>query len=592
MLRAGVGADAVGAARDWERVRARQNGVRIEGWICARGSGLRGVQFIAVNGFPLAHETELHREANRVFAASSFGAVEDGKNGTRKGVERRPMFVLRIECVAAASALGGEGGTDGKAGVEGENLKHVIQLLQKLLFEFLKAHHFKPLAVGSKGSANSELSENQDTASTQPAESSESRERAKIIDLGLLSRVKAGRYDAKEVEGRYTNGGTPNFVLARSIPVPSTASASIESRVRSDESNEVINWTNPTTGKVYNLNTRTGNTTLPGPKRSGDSQSLNSQKRISLPRRTDSDSARVPGPFVQNLINTWKNPVFPPAPRAPLPSLAFDCDRTHDFTASTSQRIGKMTKAGLQTAQVIAQVDNKYVLLRMSGSASPSRKDPEMLVMLDQHAADERIRVERLFRELCTAPAADLAAPISFVVSESDRALLRKHEPGWRRWGARYAVRDAQRTVDVTALPDIFRGRCESAADRAAVIELLRSGAYEFEERGAAVEAEVEEAEEAEQWVRLLSRIPSALKEMANTRACRGAIMFNDPLTLQECRALVARLGQCRWPFMCAHGRVSMRPLVELGDAAGERTGGFREAFRKREARSRYVCLS
>lgn len=123
VLRQGVGEDVVGSERDWECVKARQNGVRIEGWICSRGIGSRNVQFLAVNGFPLMNETELHREINRVFSASSFGTIEETENGrrapTRKGVERKGMFVLRIECRGGA-ALGGEGGTDGKAGVEGE----------------------------------------------------------------------------------------------------------------------------------------------------------------------------------------------------------------------------------------------------------------------------------------------------------------------------------------------------------------------------------------------------------------------------------------------------------------------------------------
>jgi DNA mismatch repair ATPase MutL len=31
--------------------------------------------------------------------------------------------------------------------------------------------------------------------------------------------------------------------------------------------------------------------------------------------------------------------------------------------------------------------------------------------------------------------------------------------------------------------------------------------------------------------------------------------MFNDELSLDECRALVSRLVECKFPFQCAHGR-------------------------------------
>jgi DNA mismatch repair protein MLH3 len=44
-----------------------------------------------------------------------------------------------------------------------------------------------------------------------------------------------------------------------------------------------------------------------------------------------------------------------------------------------------------------------------------------------------------------------------------------------------------------------------------------------------------------------------------------GAIMFNDPLTTEECLDLVRRLAACAFPFQCAHGRPSMVPLVHLG---------------------------
>jgi DNA mismatch repair protein MLH3 len=129
VLRQGFGSDVVGDMGTWESVKARQSGVRIEGWICSVGSGSKSVQFLYVNGFPLTSgETELHREVNRIFASSAFGIVEevDGKGvpkkgGMRKGVDRRGMFVLRIECRGSdRSVLGGEGGTERKAGVEGE----------------------------------------------------------------------------------------------------------------------------------------------------------------------------------------------------------------------------------------------------------------------------------------------------------------------------------------------------------------------------------------------------------------------------------------------------------------------------------------
>ena len=55
-----------------------------------------------------------------------------------------------------------------------------------------------------------------------------------------------------------------------------------------------------------------------------------------------------------------------------------------------------------------------------------------------------------------------------------------------------------------------------------------------------------------------IGRISSANHEI-------GAIMFNDPLTKEDCAHLVERLSRCAFPFQCAHGRPSMAPILDLG---------------------------
>lgn len=52
--------------------------------------------------------------------------------------------------------------------------------------------------------------------------------------------------------------------------------------------------------------------------------------------------------------------------------------------------------------------------------------------------------------------------------------------------------------------------------------------------------------------------------------------MFNDVLSLDECRDLVRDLGGTRFPFICAHGRPGVVPVCELGNVGGAE-GGARE---------------
>ena len=63
--------------------------------------------------------------------------------------------------------------------------------------------------------------------------------------------------------------------------------------------------------------------------------------------------------------------------------------------------------------------------------------------------------------------------------------------------------------------------------------------------------------------------------------------MFNDQLGHADCVQLVRNLAACVFPFVCAHGRPSVVPLVGLGGdlggedggAGGDAGGGEKEGF-------------
>lgn len=48
------------------------------------------------------------------------------------------------------------------------------------------------------------------------------------------------------------------------------------------------------------------------------------------------------------------------------------------------------------------------------------------------------------------------------------------------------------------------------------------------------------------------------------TQACRGAIRFNESLNYQDCSELIKTLTNCKCRFRCAHGRISVKPLLYL----------------------------
>lgn len=263
------------------------------------------------------------------------------------------------------------------------------------------------------------------------------------------------------------------------------------------------------------------------------------------------------------------------------------------FTSASTSRLGNLTRSGLQNAEIIAQVDHKYILIKSFGETASNGSLPtSLLVAVDQHAADERIRVEALFAELCAVPLLDAPTgptqstdrPLSFNVSSRDAILLRRYTCEFAVWGINYSVSTAGDSVTVHSLPAVAADRC--VAEPVLAIEMLRKHVYELDERGVPPSRAPQERAEGD-WAAALTRAPKSLVDMVNSRACRSAIMFNDPLTLEECTVLVEKLAQTKFPFMCAHGRPSMVPLVdlEIGDGEGSRLPrarcGFKDGWNK-----------
>lgn len=360
----------------WEKVKAQQGGVGIEGWICTRGSGTRGLQFLYINNHPLPPSTTLlHAEINRIFAASSFGVIDEdeakamgskSRGGPRKGVEKWGMFILHIGCNDGdVSMLGGEGGTAGKAGLEGDYLNGVINLLQKLLREFLKTHHFRPFSISpntqekdpetrkkepptivdfvqrrvTRSRSRSSTPLSTITNSSNLASGSPSREgtpQGNMRALARWSRVKSAKADLNEEEGRQRTGfKVKEFTFSSTLPLrnteniraspEATAASLLEKEGSTDkDGDEYVAWTNPVSEMSFQVNTRTGNTTTIKPPSSGpvqppsDLRVKRSASTLSLlerelsenpensptkkPRKDESGAIASKGAFVEQLL--------------------------------------------------------------------------------------------------------------------------------------------------------------------------------------------------------------------------------------------------------------------------------------------------
>jgi DNA mismatch repair protein MLH3 len=397
---------------------------------------------------------------------------------------------------------------------------------------------------------------------------------------------------------------------------------------------DTITWTDPSTKKTYTLNARTGCVmplTRPAPNLDSSSGSsflshVRCNASVRLPARI---TAAGKTPWLDGVFKTWDNPIFN-ASEQQIEKIFVQEDRPdqglrqhiHHRCSHTLKDndttfpvlcSNRLSKEDLVSAEVIAQVDKKFILVKVKpyhDTTSSKDTTKALLVLIDQHAADERIHVEALFQELCApAPPSSshyrskfghssqvsftlLSKPTQFTVSESEQRHFTTHAARFAAWGILFDVPEprtisarsgadpeTQRLLSVTALPLAISERCK--ADPGLLITFLRSTVWKYASDTHLPAHVATDADDQRNWVRRLASCPEGLVEMVNSRACRSAIMFNDELDLESCKELVRRLATCVFPFICAHGRPSMVPLVDVAghgaSLAGEdaRPDGF-----------------
>lgn len=406
----------------------------------------------------------------------------------------------------------------------------------------------------------------------------------------------------------------PAHILPTQPVVPAPGQAS-------DDADELVAWINPMTKVQTLVNKRTGLTM----KANNNSSSYSSQApRLTTTLSMQKPSQVIPSPWISDLLRTWDNPVFAPA-EASIPQISYDgadartqnilhghehhCSNIDIDRASkevSSGINGRISKDALKQAEIISQVDQKFVLVKLqSTQASTSQLEfgsASMLVLIDQHAADERIRVEGLMTELCTPPRPDstesyhsgimttsLVKPLHFDLSTKEDQLLQDHQQHFSNWGILYTTSGSGPAskaprLTVHSLPPSILERCQSSPRL--LIDLIRTEAWKVHDKSNPPTQLLPQGD----WLQRIHTCPQGILDMISSRACRSAIMFNDVLSKEQCEMLVRKLADCKFPFQCAHGRPSLVPLVDIGALnlnnvfqRQERELGFGERFRRWE---------
>ncbi|WP_435063001.1 DNA mismatch repair endonuclease MutL [Halobaculum sp. EA56] len=196
----------------------------------------------------------------------------------------------------------------------------------------------------------------------------------------------------------------------------------------------------------------------------------------------------------------------------------------------------------LPAMRVLGQYDDTYVVCETDAG----------LVLVDQHAADERVNYERLRAAVDDgAPTQTLAAPVELELTARESELFETFRDALREVGFRAERANERgdgrstpdddtsaRTVAVTAVPAVFDATLDP--------DLLRDVLAAFADEVTAGDRPVAEVADA-----LLADL-----------ACYPSVTGNTSLTEGSVTDLLDALDACENPYACPHGRPV---LVEFG---------------------------
>lgn len=232
----------------------------------------------------------------------------------------------------------------------------------------------------------------------------------------------------------------------------------------------------------------------------------------------------------------------------------------------------RLEKADVERLALVGQAADQVLVARLPPR---ERGRGPRLVAVDQHAADERVRLDTLTRkwraergekgDLLRA-AEPLESPLELALGPEERELARRYRGHLAGWG--FTVEEDTRGVGQHSSTGAAGGACADGAIPASAGGEKSSSRFLLTSCPR-VEGTPLSAGDCVAFLRALGETlgnadPPALLRELQRAACRGAVMFGDTLGAREGAALLRRLACADLPFQCAHGRPTLAPLADL----------------------------
>lgn len=527
----------------WRLAMLKSPKLSLQAAISLEAAPSKAVQFISLRQHPLPHRLcrTFTNEINALFDSSNFGTERDVNEqgdkqrftkgslteqgiSRRKSINRWPMFYVRIDFETSVPLVEVLQADADKV------VASVSGLLHALFTEFLETNGFK---------------KKKNMVETKPYQHKDNT--TGFSNLDTWSRIKSGKGSPTDILS-----GLP-FMNAAHLSDRLGFITSGQIQPTDDSSETALRWISPRTGNALLINSRTG-MAMPSKEVKGLGSTMAKRKLNAVVEAVNDyvPSTATEQPLKSIVIDPGN---FKHGQSSTGNPCTFGIGGKSIYIDSSTSRLS-ITKDNLRSVRVIGQVDKKFIL-----ASIPSDDKCNMLILIDQHAADERIRVEELFQRLIVNKPVPLAKPVIFHVNMQEMQRFKVLQAYFATWEIHYILLTNQ--IQVSALPELIVERCRT--EPKVLVNLLRTEVWR----------DVPRSNTGTHWTSRIASCPQGMLELLASRACRSAVMFNDELPSQQCREIVQRLCDCSFPFQCAHGRPSLTTIGQYRTLDEENRSSF-----------------
>ncbi|OAG29239.1 DNA mismatch repair protein PMS2 [Nematocida displodere] len=213
-----------------------------------------------------------------------------------------------------------------------------------------------------------------------------------------------------------------------------------------------------------------------------------------------------------------QTPVTAPKPNPNSKILAYTITNTETFEVKEYTEGMRLQKEDLLSLKTIGQFNNSFIL------AALQKPMHTLMYAIDQHSADEAVKYEHL-KNTYTYTKQKLIRPLAVNLSEYERYLVEENKDTLERHG--FILSPAN--TEVLEVP-LYGKHAFGEEELKEVLESISEGGKE----------------------RVLFK---SLRGILASKACRSSVMIGDPLTEQQMKDILSKLGQTTRPWNCPHGR-------------------------------------